>query len=82
MADEQPKPKTGFLTLAWFAPLYRRVILIVLLLGWVGWEWLVSHDQLWQFISLVMLGYGVWTFFINFDKALNEEKKKDAEPKS
>lgn len=73
MTDDKPEDKKpGFMTLGWFAPLYRRIILIAAIAAWTCWEWLYNHDQFWGALSLVMLVYGVWTFFINFDKALKQ----------
>ena len=63
----------------WFRPLYRRVILVGVVALWCAWEWLYNHDQFWGLITLAALAYGVWTFFINFDKEL---AKYDAKPKS
>ena len=57
------------------------LIVVAAIACWTLWEWLYNHDQFWGLISLVMLVYGVWTFFINFDKAL-EEARKNAKPKS
>jgi hypothetical protein len=83
MADDDSKrDKPGIMTLAWFEPLYRRVILIAVITAWSIWEWLFNNDQFWGMMTLAMLAYGVWTFFINFDKALGEQRKKDAKPKS
>ncbi|GGF43191.1 hypothetical protein GCM10011321_37210 [Youhaiella tibetensis] len=81
--DKKPeKPeKPGFMTLGWFAPLYRRVILVAAIACWTLWEWFYNHDQFWGVLSLVMLAYGIWTFFITFDKTL-EEVRKNAKPKS
>jgi hypothetical protein len=73
--------KTGFLTLAWFRPLYRRIILVVVIAGWCAWEWLFTRDQFWGLITVAMLAYAVWTFFINFDKELAKQDE-NAKPKS
>lgn len=74
--DKQP----GLLTLPWFKPLYRRVILIAIIAGWAAWEWFYTHDGFWQLITLGALGYGIWMFFINFENEL--KKHDDAKPKS
>ncbi|CDP53745.1 hypothetical protein [Devosia sp. DBB001] len=81
MTDDKQPEKPGFMTLGWFEPVYRRVIVVAAIACWTLWEWLYNHDQFWGLIALVMLVYGVWTFFINFDKAL-EEARKNAKPKS
>jgi hypothetical protein len=77
--DNKEQKKPGLMTLPWFKPLYRRVILIAVIAVWCGWEWLFNHDQFWGLITLAALAYGVWTFFINFE---NELKKIDGKPKS
>ena len=75
MTDDKQPEKPGFMTLGWFEPVYRRVIVVAAIACWTLWEWLYNHDQFWGLISLVMLVYGVWTFFINFDKALEEAQE-------
>ena len=72
MTDDKQPEKPGFMTLGWFEPVYRRVIVVAAIACWTLWEWLYNHDQFWGVLSLVMLVYGVWTFFINFDKALKQ----------
>ena len=65
--------KTGFMTLDWFRPLYRRVILVVVIAGWCAWEWLPPSDQFWGLLTTAMLAYAVWTFFIKFDRELAKQ---------
>ena len=79
MADDDSKrDKPGIMTLAWFEPLYRRVILIAVITAWSIWEWLFNNDSFWGMMTLAMLAYGIWTFFINYDKALAAQRKNDA----
>ena len=78
MADE-PEQKPRILTLPWFKPLYRRIIVVGIIAVWCGFEWLYNHDQFWGLITLAALAYGVWTCFINFENELN---KTDGKPKS
>lgn len=73
MADES---KPGLLTMGWFRPLYRRVIVVAIVAGWCAFEWLVSHDQIWGMITAAALAYAVWMFFINFESEL--KKHEDA----
>lgn len=75
MNDEK---KPGFMTLAWFRPLYRRVAVVVIIAGWCIWEWFYNHDQFWGVVTIAMLAYGIWTFFINFDKEL--QRQEDGKP--
>lgn len=77
--EEDKKP--GLFTMPWFKPLYRRVIVIVVIALWCGWEWLYTHDQFWGLITLAALAYGVWTFFINFENEL-KKAEDNAKPKS
>ena len=49
MSEETRKP--GLLTMAWFKPLYRRVIVVAVIALWCGWEWLYNHDQFWGLIT-------------------------------
>jgi hypothetical protein len=78
MADEEEKPRV--LSLPWFKPLYRRVIVVGFIAAWSAFEWFYSRDQWWQWITLAALAYGVWTFFINFENEL--KKDGDGKPKS
>lgn len=65
--------------MGWFRPLYRRVIVIGVIALWSAWEWLYNHEELWGYLTLGALGYGIWTFFINFEKEL--AKHDHAKPK-
>ncbi len=78
--SDKPDEKPRLLTMPWFKPLYRRVILVGGIALWCLWEWLYNHDQFWGLITLAALAYGVWTFFINFDNEL--KKFDDGKPKT
>ncbi len=52
----------------WFRPLWRRLAVIAVIVGWVLLEWLVWQDELFRWVTLGALAYGLWTLFINFDK--------------
>ena len=82
MADGKPDDKPGIMTLGWFEPIYRRVILVGIIAAWSVWEWVWNKDQFWGIATLAMLAYGIWTFFINYDKALAKLRDDDAKPKS
>lgn len=56
---------------AFFRPLWRRVLLVVVLAAWTGVE-LAYGDDLWAWITGGILAYSIWTFFINFPKAEDE----------
>ena len=82
MAEGKPNDKPGLMTLGWFEPLYRRVILVAIIAAWSVWEWVWNKDQFWGFITLAMIAYAIWTFFINFDKPLAKQREDNAKPKS
>ena len=77
---DAPEDKPRILTLPWFKPLWRRIVVVAIITVWCLWEWLYNHDQFWGMITLAALAYGVWTFFINFENELN--KDGDGKPKS
>lgn len=62
--------------LKWFEPLWRRILVTGICAAWCAFEWLVSKDQLWGFLTLGVTAYAVWTFFISF------KTDNDAEPKA
>jgi hypothetical protein len=76
---ETPK-KPRVLSMPWFKPLWRRVLLVGVIAVWCGFEWIYSKDQFWGMITLAALAYGVWVFFINFENEL--AKDDNAKPKS
>ena len=76
-----PPKKTGFMTLQWFEPVWRRALLLVFIAGWFTWELLYTHDQMWVTVTVIMFAYAVWYFFINFEKAL-KKAKDDAKPQA
>lgn len=84
MTDEKsPVAKPGLLTLAWFQPIYRRAILIGVLVVWSAWEWFGNKDQFWGLVTLAAIAYGVWSLFINFDRDLaKQQQQTDGKPKS
>ncbi len=76
----EPTETVRPLSMRWFKPLWRRLVLLGILVAWVGFEWLYSHDQWWQWITLAALAYGVWIFILNFENEL--AKEDNAKPKS
>ena len=77
---DTPEEKPRILSLQWFRPLWRRVILVGGIAVWSGVEWFRNNDQFWGMITLAALAFGVWTFFINFENEL--AKDDNAKPKS
>lgn len=51
-----------------FQPLWKRYILLLSTVLWCGVEFWVGSD-IWQFAALVLAGYVIWRYFINFPKA-------------
>jgi hypothetical protein len=76
-ADKKP----GLFTMAWFKPLYRRVIVCLIPVAALVFELIWGKDQFWMLIWAAGIAYGVWSFFINFDKEL-AKAENDAKPKS
>jgi hypothetical protein len=72
MAETPKKP--GLLTLPWFRPLHRRVIVCALPVLGLLFEILVGRDQLWMLLWVAFLAYGVWTFFISFDREMAKQE--------
>lgn len=82
MTETPEKPRV--LSMPWFKPLWRRVLLVGVIFVWCGWEWIYNQDQFWGMITLAALAYAVWMFFINFENELARDSSKDdnAKPKS
>ena len=51
-----------------FRPLWRRVVVTVIVGAWFCYESFISKDQLWITITAVGLAYCVWNFFLRFPK--------------
>jgi hypothetical protein len=51
-----------------FRPLWRRVLVTVLIAVWAVLEWFVWGEEIWQWVTLAALAYAIWMFFIRFDK--------------
>lgn len=54
--------------LTWFRPLWKRVGLTAAIVFWSALEWW-NGDQTWGIITLCLVAYCVWTFFIAFPAA-------------
>lgn len=66
--------------LEWFRPLWRRVLVVAFCLGWTLFEWFYSRDAFWGMLTLGLLAYAVWTFFITFDRRVGPPPDKPASP--
>ena len=51
-----------------FRPLWVRILLTVFVAGWCAYEWLINKDQFWGILTIGMLGWAVYTFFIAPEK--------------
>ncbi len=50
---------------AFFAPLWRRVLITVLVGAWAAFEW-VRGDSFWGTLVAAIFAYCVWAFFLNW----------------
>jgi hypothetical protein len=50
-----------------FRPLWRRVAVTTFVAAWFALE-AYQRDGLWIVVSAGMLGYAIWTFFLNWPK--------------
>lgn len=46
--------------MAWFRPLYRRIGLIIVCLGWVTFELVMGTGDFWLTLSILATAYAVW----------------------
>jgi hypothetical protein len=49
----------------WFAPLYRRIAVVVVCLIWLGLE-VYGGEEIWSVFALVVTGYAVWSLLITY----------------
>jgi hypothetical protein len=51
----------------WFAPLYRRIAVVAVCVGWLGLEaW--GGEQIWSVIALAVTGYAAWSLLIAYEQ--------------
>jgi hypothetical protein len=48
-----------------FEPLWRRIVLVALLLAWTAWEW-SNGDSLWGTLVAGLTAYFLWAYLITF----------------
>jgi hypothetical protein len=60
--------------LEWFRPVWRRAAITGFCVVWCAWEWLANRDQFWGFLTLALVAWAIWTFFINYDKSVGPPK--------
>jgi hypothetical protein len=51
-----------------FRPLWRRLVLIAVVLAWFGYESIFVGEQLWMMISGGMAAYAIWTYLYRWEK--------------
>ncbi len=49
-----------------YRPLWRRVLLVLIVAAWAGAELLYGREGLWTVLALGALGFCLWTFVINW----------------
>jgi len=54
-----------------FRPLWLRIAVVVFCLVWTAWEW-SNGETFWGALSLAIAIYGIWVFFVSFDKDDNQ----------
>ena len=61
----------------WFRPLWRRVLVVMLITGWGLFEAL-SGAPFWAVLFLALAGFAAWQFFVRFspDGGLSPEKEE------
>ncbi len=52
-----------------FAPLWRRILLVAIVAAWFAYEALVVGEQMWIVIVGGLLAYAVWTYLLRWDAA-------------
>jgi hypothetical protein len=50
---------------AFFEPLWRRILLVVVVAAWSAWEW-SNGDSFWGTLTLGVTAYAVWAYLIAF----------------
>lgn len=49
----------------WFAPLYRRIAVVVVCLIWLGLE-IHGGEEIWALFAVAVTGYAVWSLLITY----------------
>jgi hypothetical protein len=65
-----------------FRPLWRRLLVTAICVVWAGLEWFVWHDEMFRWLTLAMVAYAVWNFFIAFGRNQKKAEGEDAQPKN
>lgn len=59
-----------------FRPLWRRVVITGIVAAWTVWEWAFTRDQFWGVLTLLLLGYALYTLFYAFPKEDTDDGPK------
>jgi hypothetical protein len=51
-----------------YKPLWRRVVLVGVLAGWVAFEIFVTKEPMWITVSLGLLAISVWLFLLTWPR--------------
>ena len=62
--------------LAWFRPLWLRLLVTGLIVVWFGYEIFFGKETLWIAITGAALAYAVWNLFIRFDSKIGKADAK------
>jgi hypothetical protein len=55
----EPDPLHPFLR-----PLWRRILILALCIGWIGFEIVWGGDQFWLILACGATAYAIWDFFL------------------
>ena len=62
-----------------YKPLWRRVVIVVFIACWLGFEVYSGQDGMWVALSAGMLAYAIYIFFLTWPKEGTKEGPKDDE---
>ena len=58
-----------------YRPLWRRIVIVAAIAGWLAFEIFHTRDSLWITVAAAALAYGLWTFFLNWPKEPGSPEK-------
>jgi hypothetical protein len=56
-----------------FQPLWRRILVVVILAAWSAWEW-SNGERFWGWLTLGILAYFIWAYLITFSGPASGEE--------
>ena len=69
------RPDFFDLELPFFIPMWRRIVFVILMLGWAGYEF-VGGSPFWGLLFGASGAYGVWALLLKFDAGRAAAKGK------